>query len=242
MKKIVPFKKEMLFNTNVSEITSISLEQNLGVKDKNLISGDFIISGEYRMSDSSINTEEFNFELPCDINLDDKYIIDNAQIDIDDFYYEVINSNILKVNIDVSIDKIEQKIEEKPVINEIDIKRTSLEEMEKELSRGDDNMSLEQDIEKEMSVAEEVSTSSLEEERCIEAEDIQPSSIFNSFSDDREMYKTYKICIVREGDMLESIMEKYGVTREILEQYNDLKEINLGDKLIIPDLLDEKNQ
>ena len=163
MKKIVPFKKEMLFNTNVSEITSISLEQTLGVKDNNLISGDFIISGEYRMSDSSINTEEFNFELPCDINLDDKYIIDNAQIDIDDFYYEVIKSNILKVNIDVSLDKLEEKIEdkseEKPVINEIDIKHTSLEEMEKELSRGDDNMSLEQNIEKEISGVEEVSTS-----------------------------------------------------------------------------------
>lgn len=239
MKKIVPFKKEMLFNTNVSEITSISLEQNLSVKDKNLISGEFIISGEYRMSDSSINTEEFNFELPCDINLDDKYNISNAQIDIDDFYYEVINSNILKVNIDVVIDKLEEKVEEKPIINEIDIKHTTLEEMEKELSRGDDNMNLEQDTLKEMSVIEEVP--SVKEERCIEEEDIPTSSIFSGFSDDKEMYKTYKIYIVREGDMLESIMEKCGVTKEILEQYNDLKEINLGDKLIIPDLLDEKN-
>ena len=233
MKKIVPFKKEILFNTNVSEITSISLEHNLGIKDKNLISGDFIINGEYRMSDSSINTEEFNFELPCDINIDDKYILDNVQVDIDDFYYEVINSNILNVNIDVAIDKLE----EKEFINEIDIKHISLEEMEKELSRGDESMNLEQDIQKEEVLEETI----IKEERCIEEEDIQSSSIFNSFSDDREMYKTYKICIVREGDMLESIMERYGVTKEILEQYNDLKEINLGDKLIIPDLLDEKD-
>ena len=233
MKKIVPFKKEILFNTNVSEITSISLEHNLGVKDKNLISGDFIINGEYRMSDSSINTDEFNFELPCDINLDDKYILDNVQVDIDDFYYEVINSNILKVNIDVVIDKLE----EKEFLNEIDIKHITLEEMEEELSRGDESMSLELEIEKDEVVEEPI----LKEDRCIEEEDIQSSSIFNSFSDDREMYKTYKICIVREGDMLESIMEKYGVTKEILEQYNDLREINIGDKLIIPDLLDEKN-
>lgn len=235
MKKIVPFKKEMLFNTNVSEITSISLEQNLRVKDKNLISGEFIISGEYRMSDNSINTEEFNFELPCDINLDDKYIITNAQVDIDDFYYEVINSNILQVNIDVVIDKLEEKAE-KPIINEIEIKRTTLEEMEKDLLRGDDNMNLEQEIEKEMTLPQKEL-----EERCIEEEDNNDTSIFNSFSDDKEMYKTYKIYIVREGDMLESIMEKYNVTREILEQYNDLNEINLGDKLIIPDFLDEKN-
>lgn len=235
MKKIVPFKKEMLFNTNVSEITSISLEHNLCVKDKSIISGDFIISGEYRMSDSSINTEEFDFELPCDINLDEKYIIDNVQIDIDDFYYEVINSNILKVSIDVALDKIE----EKPIINEIEIKRTTLEEMEKELSRGGDSMNLEQNI--EMNLLPEKEKTDYQEERCVEEEDIPVNSIFNNFSDTNEMYKTYKICIIREGDVLESIMEKYGVTREILEQYNDIKEINLGDKLIIPDLLDEKN-
>lgn len=230
MKKIVPFKKEMLFNTNVSEITSISLENNLCVKDKNLISGDFIISGDYRMSDSSINTEQFNFELPCDINLDDKYIIDNVQIDIDDFYYEIINSNILKVNIDVVIDKLEEKIEEKPFINEIEIKKTTLEEMEKELSRGDDDM--------EIGQTEELL---IQEERCIEEEDMTVDSIFNNFGEDKEIYKTYKVYIVREGDMLESIMEKYGVTKEILEQYNDINEINIGDKLIIPDFIDENN-
>lgn len=238
MKKIVPFKKEMLFNTNVSEITSISLEQNLGVKDKSVISGDLIISGEYRMSDSSINTEEFYFELPCDINLDDKYNIDNVQIDIDDFYYEVINSNILKVSIDVALDKLEEK-EEKHFINEIEIKHTTLEETEKDLLREEDNMDLEQEIEKEILEPKKEKPSYIEE-RCVE-EEIEENSIFNSFSDTNEMYKTYKVYIVREGDILESIMEKYGVTKELLEQYNDLKEISLGDKLIIPDLLDEKN-
>ena len=235
MKKIIPFKKEMLFNTNVSEITSISLEHTLCVKDKNLISGDFIINGEYRMSDTSVNTERFNFELPCDINLDEKYIIDNILIDIDDFYYEVINSNILKVNIDVVIDKLEEKI----LVNEIEIPEITLEEMEKDLLRGEDNMNLEQEIKKEMIETNESLV--LKEERCIEEEDIKTDSIFNTFSSDKEIYKTYKVCIVREGDMLESIMEKYGVTKEMLEQYNDIKEINLGDKLIIPDLLDEKN-
>ena len=165
-----------------------------------------------------------------------KYIIDNVQIDIDDFYYEVINSNILNVSIDVALDKIE----EKPFINEIQIKHTTLEEMEKELSREEDSMGIEQDIDMEI-LSPEKEQLSYSEERCIEEEDIQVNSIFNSFSDTNEMYKTYKVCIVREGDILESIMEKYGVTREILEQYNDLNEINLGDKLIIPDLLDEKN-
>ena len=94
---------QMAINNNVHEITSISLEHDLKEKENNLVSGNFYISGEYKVSDTSTNTETFNFTLPCDINLDNKYILKNLKIDIDDFYYEVINSNILKVNIACSI-------------------------------------------------------------------------------------------------------------------------------------------
>ena len=34
MKKIIPFSKEIEFNTNIYEINSISLEHNLKIKDK----------------------------------------------------------------------------------------------------------------------------------------------------------------------------------------------------------------
>ena len=44
----------------------------------------------------------------------------------------------------------------------------------------------------------------------------------------------YKIYTVEYGDTLDSIMEKYGVTKEELEKYNDLENLQLGDKLIIP--------
>ena len=88
MKKIVPFKKEITFQTNVSEITSISLEHNLHLSDNNLITGNFNISGEYKIADTSVSTEIFNFELPFDINVDEKYDLANLVVDIDDFYYE----------------------------------------------------------------------------------------------------------------------------------------------------------
>ena len=45
MKKIIPFKKEMLFNNNVHEITSISLEHDLKEKENNLVSGNYHIQG-----------------------------------------------------------------------------------------------------------------------------------------------------------------------------------------------------
>lgn len=238
MKKVIPFKKEMLFNTNVFEITSISLEHDLKMKEKHLVSGKFYINGEYKLSDISTNTETFNFELPCDINLDDKYILDNIKIDIDDFYYELIDSKILKVSIDVLLDRLEEKKEEvKEEIKEeiidnriednvnVEIKTTPIKELEETLERESDEK-----------------MENIEKERCIEDEDISSvKSIFGNFSDQNESYKTYKVYIVREGDSLETILQKYSISKEILEKYNNLNEINLGDKIIVPSLVNEKN-
>lgn len=229
MKKLIPFKKEMLFKNNVSEITSISLEHDLKTIEQHLVSGSFYINGEYKISDNSINTESFEFILPCDINLDDKYILDNIKIDIDDFYYEVIDSNILKVSIDVLIDHLEEKeeiiIEDEDILEELEIRKTPIEELENTLKiERDDNME-----EKEV-------------ERCIEDEDISSvKSIFGNFNDNKESYKTYKVYIVREGDSLDTILQKYTISKELLEKYNNLSEINLGDKIIIPSLINEKN-
>ena len=45
MKNIIPFKKDVIFKTNISEVTSISLENTL-VVEEDTIKGDFIVSGE----------------------------------------------------------------------------------------------------------------------------------------------------------------------------------------------------
>jgi len=229
MKKIVPFKKDILFDNNVSEITSISLEHSLKVQKGNVISGNFIINGEYKMSDSSINTESFNFELPCNINLDERYILDHVQVDIDDFYYEVVNSNILQVNIDVLIDKLDEKTAEEPILNEIKMPSAEMPQLEEK----EDIMDR-----KDLKV-EDIENTTF---RCVEEDDMNSvTSIFDNFNEDLETYKTYKVYIVREGDTLEEIMQKYGVGKEELEMYNDLNEINLGDKIIIPDFIDARN-
>ena len=71
------------------------------------------------------------------------------------------------------------------------------------------------------------------ENRCVEEEEVEVKNLFDSFTDNEE-YATYKVCIVREGDSLESIMMRYNISKEQMELYNDLKEIKIGDKLIIP--------
>ena len=202
MKKIIPFKKDIIFKTNLKEITSISLEHTLKV-DNDFVSGNFLLSGEYKITEAGINTEQFKYELPFEVAFDSKYDLSKALIDIDDFYYEIVNDSVLKIYIDVSVDNIEEIEEDNTMNNEL----------------------------------EEVTIDNVEdeEERCIEKEEIEENqiSLFDNINID-DTYKTYKVYIVRENDTLDSIIEKYNVDKDTLEMYNNLNEIKLGDKIIIP--------
>ena len=91
MKIIIPFKKEVVFKDNISEITSISLEHHLTLNDY-LVKGNFLITGEYKVSDASITVLPFNLELPIALSIEDGYATDKAVCDIDDFYYEIIKN------------------------------------------------------------------------------------------------------------------------------------------------------
>lgn len=211
MKKIVPFKKEIIFKDNLAEITSISLEHNFQLKEHS-VTGEFIVSGEYKVTSTSTNTESFSYNLPFEVSLDERYGLENANVDVDDFYYEIINDKVLSVNIEILIDQLVEK------------EVVTLEELNR-------NEKLNQD---EIEFTKEVEPSE-PEKRCIEEEDVPAmGDIFNQIEESRNDYKSYSIYIVREGDSIETIMEKYNITKEELEDYNDLKELKIGDKIIIP--------
>ena len=212
MKKVIPFKKEIIFESNIAEITSISLEHNLEIKDNSVI-GSFDISGTYKMTLTSTITEDFNYNIPFEIALDERYLLDNAMADIDDFYYEILNDRVLSINIEVGIDGIEEIEMEDKMPNIIEESK----EFE-ELNRDESS-----DIE-----------NTQEENRCIEEEN-PISNVFTSVSD-VETYKSYTVYIVRENDTIESILTKYSVSKEELEAYNNLEELKIGDKLIIPNV------
>lgn len=232
MKKIIPFKKDIIFKTNVSEITSISLEHTLHLAESNSIGGDFTVSGEYKITDTSVNVEAFSYNLPFDISMDERYLLEKANIDINDFYYEIINDNVLSVNIEVVIDGLEEKLV--PEVVEEVIEEPVREEKVIEEIEPIPVDSLDREIESE---SEETIQTFQEEpkevERCIEPEE-KIGSLFDHMDDTVETYQSYKVYIVRDGDTLETILEKYSVTKEEIESYNDLKEIHLGDKIIIP--------
>lgn len=216
MKKIVPFKKDITLETNISEISSISLEHTLKLKEENLVSGEFIISGTYKMTEASLNIDSFEYKLPFDISIDQKYDTTDLDVDINDFYYEVTNGEILSINIEVVLDGLEEnpEKEESRVTEE---KVETLEDTREEIQQ---NQTVQMVSNEEMT-NEEVDT------------DNTVKSIFEDL-DENERYAVYKVHIVTENDTTESIIQEYEINREDLEAYNDLTDLKNGDKLIIP--------
>lgn len=235
MKQIVPFKKELPFKTKVSEITSISLEREINVEEEGIITGVFHITGDYKMNEGSINRDEFSFDLPFDITLDPRYDINTVKADIDDFYYDVINNDALKVNIDLFIEAEylpEDITKEENIIND-EAETKELEEVRVEELKSDD---VNEDIpvveEKKEETMENINTSEVKEESR-DNDNITASDLFSNL-DDSETYTTYYVYIVKEEDTIDKILVKYSISKEEFENYNDITNIKLGDKVIIP--------
>lgn len=226
MKNIIPFKKDVIFKTNISEITSISLEHTLSI-EKEKIKGDFILTGDYKISENSSTVEPFDLKIPFEISLDERFDTSKATLDIDDFFYEIVNNSVLSLSIDVLVDKLEEReiIDEIEEIEEPREVKKKIEVIDKE---PEDESRIIDDKESEEEKIDVI------EEKIDVKEKID--SIFNSFSSDSETFVTYSICIIREGDTIESIMDKYGVSEELLKEYNNLRDLKIGDKLIIPNI------
>lgn len=235
MKKIIPFEKELEFNSMIYDITSISLDHSLKFIDSSEISGSFTISGTYKMTEASTLEEEFHFDVPFEISLTEKFDLEQASVSIDDFFYEIVNEDALKCKIDVLIEGIEEvQVEE---IEELE-KTEEVEEFpiaEEELVRECDGDKME-DKEMEIPMKEEKEEI---EKRDEEEKKSNISSLFESFASSEETFTTYSIYIMRQDDSLEKIMDKYQVTKEQLSDYNDLSSIEIGSKIIIPTSKDE---
>ena len=255
MKNIIPFKKDVIFKTNIEEITSISLEHNLSI-EKDTVRGEFLINGEYKVSEKSTSVDPFNLQIPFEIVIDDRYDTKKATVDIDDFYYEIVNNNVLSVSIDVLVDSLE----EKPIVKIDDL--TEVTPVREVLDADDDLFTLKdnkeevlensrEEIEKAEEKIDEFREEKKEEEKtekgeeCMEeqrensnVENINEkiNSLFSQISSDSDTYVEYNVYILRDGDSIDTIMEKYNITLEELKKYNDLSNLQLGDKLIIPNV------
>jgi LysM repeat protein len=233
MKQIIPFVKDISLAPKIYEVTSIALEHNLKMENSDSVVGSFTVSGKYRINNISINEEVFEESIPFDITLDSKYDASKVTIDIDDFYYEIINDEFLRVHIDVLVDNLvyEKKEVEKPkeiIKEEREEISTIINERNDDLMN--DNVNLSDKKEDTLIREEDVKTSKKDEER----ESDITNKIETGLFDKEEKYITYKVHIVRDTETIDEITTKYNVSKEELEKYNDLNNIVLGTKIIIP--------
>ena len=72
-----------------------------------------------------------------------------------------------------------------------------------------------------------------------EITDNNMKTIFNNVTE--EEYSKFKVYIMREEDTLDSILLKYNVKIDDITDYNDVENIHVGDKIIIPIIKNEEN-
>lgn len=273
MKKVVPFTKTISFRTMIAEITDIEVNHTLALNENHEVVGDILVDGKYKMTDASQIEEEFHYKLPFTIDIDEKYNLDNLEIIISDFYFEIINEEDLKINVEIEMDGIEEnklpKLEEKKnsleevsevLDTEEDFVRNKeddilipveIEEKKEKLEVPQDNPlhKLAEEIKKDILTKDiplvEVTkqeakkeikkeTTSVKQEKDNNTSSTNMSSIFSSLASSEETFSTYYVYMVRETDTIESIIDKYQTTKEELQNYNDLTNVKVGSKLIIP--------
>ncbi len=254
MKKIVSFEKEIDFPSMIGEISSISIDSSLKFIDESSVDGSIKVFGTYKMTEASTLEENFNYDLPVDITLTEKVDYKTAKISINDFNYEIKNDDILKCNIDILIDAVEEIIVEED--NEAEITE-DIDELHKIDSIDEEkNFEISEEMieepimesltrecdgdKKEMKDIDIEEINSVSENTDIKEDDSKNiSSLFEVLNEAEETFTTYSVYILRKEDTIESVMDKYKVTKEELSNYNDLSNLEIGSKIVIPQSINE---
>lgn len=221
MKKIISFEKKLEFPSMVGEITSISLDHTLEFKSPTLIEGAFLITGSYKLTEASCIEDNFNFKVPTEIMLTENIDVSTGKITVDDFFYEIEDDENLVCHIDVLVEGLEEVFIEEPPLEEVERHVEEIRECD-----GDQNKEI------EIPHREEELKEELEEE--IEELVEEQQSLFSNLKDDEDTFTTYSIYIIRQDETIQTVLEKYKITKEALEEYNDLSNIVEGSKVIIP--------
>ena len=219
MKKIISFEKKLEFPSMVGEITSIALEHTLEFKSPTLIEGAFLITGTYKLTEASCIEDNFNFKVPTEIMLTENIDITTGKITVDDFFYEIENDESLVCHIDVLVEGLEEIFIEEQPLQEIERQIEEIRECD-----GDEN--------KEIEIPHKEQREDVKEE--IEELVLEEQSLFSNLKDDEDTFTTYSIYIIRQDETIQTVLEKYKITKEELEEYNDLSNITEGSKVIIP--------
>ena len=237
----IPFESTIEFKSNIAEITKMSLEHDYNISD-GLVLGNFYISGEYRPHEVSINTEPFKYTLPFTVEIREDIERDSLEFNIEDFSYDIVDKNNLKVNIEYSL-KGEERVKEEVVEENKEeekeelFERVNENELNSELEFIDEFLNQEEISKNEEEIKEEVK----DEKEVVEEDEERISeesekTIMDTIKDSDDTFVTYNVHIVKESETLESIATFYKVPSSLISEYNNIDNLAIGDKVIIPSL------
>lgn len=253
-------EKELLFKNNIKDITSISLDSDYKIENSSLV-GNFIISGEYKIHEVSINREKFNFKIPFNIEIDKDIDKKTIKLEITNFVYDYKQDELI-VNIDYEIlgdrESVllfddEESLDEFLNKREVEVIDTRLDEIKNTTERKSidkiEEKELDTDIKNKIELNDSQNNTRLDnndnlddlenkidimDQKEEEREQINTNEIINSIDTNNDKFITYKVYKIHENETLESIVIKYHTTIDDLKEYNDLSNLNIGDKIIIP--------
>lgn len=238
MNSVIPFKKNIIFKTQISEITDISLSHDYKVLD-NIIEGEFYLSGTYKMTEASLINEDFYYNIPFSIAVSDRIDKNTINLKLENFEYK-INGDTLSININLNMEAEELEKEERNIINDI---KDGIDSIKGEISekmglndgskKNDDELS--QETKEEKLIKEDEYNVNKHESKV---SDNTLNGLLSNM-DELGSYITYKVHIFRDGDSIEKISEKYDVSVENIKEYNDISTINIGDKILVPYIYNE---
>lgn len=220
MKEIIPLKKDIVFKTKIAEVTSINLEHDYKILD-DIVEGTVYLSGTYKMTEASVIEEDFVYNIPFSIAISKRINKDTIKIEIDDFKYST-SKDVMKVDISLELTCDEERVEEK-------IKEEKEIDLEDNITNIDFDNYMDdyfKDESKDIQITEKDSDNTNIENNI--------NNLTQNIINNENKYYTYKVYIVRQGDTIENICSKYNVQIEDLLEYNDINNISLGDKIIIP--------
>ena len=217
MNSIIPFKKSIIFKTKINEITDISLTHDYKILD-NMIEGELYLSGTYKMTEASLINEEFYYNIPFSVALSDRIDKDTINLKLESFDYKIDGDTlILDVNLELEAEEIIK--EDRNILDNFN-------DFKDELV---DKLGLDK--------VEEIKSVEVKEEKT-NANNETINGLLSNL-DDKSSYITYKVHIVRNGDTLETISDKYNVSIENIKEYNNTETINVGDKILVPYIYNE---
>lgn len=229
---------DFLINGTYKMTEASQLEEKFNYK----IPVDIALTEELELDTSKIEIDDFYYEIEnddtmichIDVRIEgvehieevpdviEKEDDDNIQIEVREE-----NSDVEEERIDESKDEvvIEEILDDGLEVKEIDeIQVLNINRECDGDNNSDDSCEIEIKEEKDNNMSEKIKE---------EVSD-NVGSLFSSLKDSEETFSTYSVYILRSEETVESIISKYKVTKEDLENYNDLSNLSVGSKVIIP--------